>query len=70
MRDGTGLDVSPLLELCGTRWVISDIKAQWVCAMDGDTRSVVLALVVIILACTAILASTYSTELMGSVPPH
>src|SRR5262245_46506320 len=56
-----------LQELCGTRCVISDIRAQWVCAMDGDTRSVVLAFVVVVLACTAIFVGTHASELMGSL---
>ena len=37
--------------------------------MDGDTQSVMLALVVIILACTAIFVGTYAAELIESVPP-
>ena len=37
-------------------------------AVDGDTRSVVLALVLIILACTVILVGAYSAELIGRVP--
>jgi len=36
--------------------------------MDGDTRGVMLGLVVIILACTALLVGTYATELVGSLP--
>jgi hypothetical protein len=32
--------------------------------MDGDTRSAVLAWVVIILACTAILVGTHAAELI------
>jgi len=59
--------VVTLQELCGTRCVISDRKAQWECAMDGDTRSVVLAFVVVVLACTAIFVGTHASELMGSL---
>jgi hypothetical protein len=36
--------------------------------MDGDTRNAVLALVVIILACAAILVGAHATELIGIVP--
>ena len=70
MPDGAGLDLGPLQELCGTRCIISNIQAQCVWAMDGDTRGAALALVIIILACTAILVGTHATELIGSVPPR
>ena len=35
--------------------------------MDGDTRTVVLAFVVVVLACTAISVGTHASELMGSL---
>ena len=38
MRDGTGLDLGPLLKLCGTRCVISDINRSGVRHGRGHTK--------------------------------
>jgi hypothetical protein len=48
--------------------IIAELKNGVGYAMDGDTRGVMLGLVVIILACTALLVGTYATELVGSLP--
>jgi hypothetical protein len=55
----TQLDLGPLQNLCRTGSYQSRDCSAAGCAMDEDTRGVVLGLVVIILASVALIAGSY-----------
>ena len=62
------LDLGPLQKLYRAGSYYPRPRSALGCAMDADTRNAALALVVVVLACTAIFVGTHATELMGIVP--